>query len=39
VNLLEFIKDLVKGGDFEGFELFVFTDNSTAENVYVETII
>jgi hypothetical protein len=27
-NLLEFIKDLVKGGEFEGFELFIVTDNS-----------
>jgi hypothetical protein len=33
-NLLEFIKDLVGGGEFEGFELFIFTDNSTAENAF-----
>jgi hypothetical protein len=31
---LEFIKDLVGSGEFEGLELFISTDNSTAENAF-----
>jgi hypothetical protein len=33
-NMLELIKGFVKGGEFESFELFIFTDNYTAKNAF-----
>jgi hypothetical protein len=33
-NLVALVKELVESGDYDGFELFIFTDNSTAENAF-----
>jgi hypothetical protein len=33
-NLVAFVRELVESGKYNGFKLFVFTDNSTAENAF-----
>jgi hypothetical protein len=33
-NLVAFVSELVESGKYDGFELFIFTDNSTAENAF-----
>jgi hypothetical protein len=33
-NLVEFVRELVEKGKYDGFELFIFTHNSTAENAF-----
>jgi hypothetical protein len=33
-NLVAFVSELVESGEYDGFELFIFSDNSTAENAF-----